>query len=118
MSLETTLHALFVVRCARTFQTVARGLPARPYVVWQLVGGRSLRTLENTAMDKRNVLVQLDVWADKASDAFTLIRQYEEDLCASATLTVDPLGEAQGTYDEQTKYEGALQRFSIYAART
>lgn len=117
MTMEATIQALFVARCARTWQTVAKSIATRPYVVWQAFGGRTMRNLENTAMDKRNTLVQVSVWADNSTDAVTLIRQYEEDLCAATGLTVEPLGEAEGTFDEDTKFYGAIQRFSIYSTR-
>jgi ABC-type transporter lipoprotein component MlaA len=115
--METALQALLVAQCERTFQTVAHGQQTRPYVVWQLVGGRTLRYVANDATDKRNSLVQVSVWADTSSEATTLVRAIEDALC-TASFIAEPQGEALATYEEETKLYGAIQRFSITAART
>jgi hypothetical protein len=49
--------------------------------------------------------------------AITLMRDIEDALCASASLTVNPMGEPLSTYEEDTNLYGSLQRFSIYSAR-
>lgn len=118
MSMESDLQALLLTLCPRVFPVVAKDAPARPYLVWQPIGGQTLRFLANTPADKRNTLLQVSVWADRSNDATTLIRQIEEALCAAPTLTVEPQGEAISTYEDDTQLYGALQRFSIYAART
>lgn len=120
MTMETTLQALIVNRCPRVYQTVAPAgsVPDRPYVVWQQIGGKSLRDVTNTALDKRNALMQVAVWADSSKAARDLIQQLEEDLCTAAGLTAEPMGEHLAQFDEDTKYFGAVQRFSIYAPRT
>jgi hypothetical protein len=118
MSMEQALEALLQVRCPRVYQVIAPPRSVRPYVTWQPIGGKTLRAVENTPLDKRNTLMQINAWADKSSDARDLIRQIEDDLCASAAFVVEPQGEAMADYEEDTKLYGALQRFSIYAART
>lgn len=118
MSMETDLQALLKLQCARVFQVIAPAGQTRPYVTWQAVGGKTLRDISNTALDKRNTLVQINVWADTSGAATTLIRAIEDAMCASVAFTADPQGEALSTYEEDTKLYGALQRFSIYAART
>lgn len=116
MSLETDLQALLVALCPRVFQTVAVGTPSRPYVVWQAIGGKTLRYVDSTAADKRNTLLQVSVWADKPSDARTLIRAIEDALCAA--MVCDVQGEALASFDEETKFYGVVQRYSITAPRT
>lgn len=115
MSIESDVQAALGTVCPRVVQTVALTPPARPYLVWQFLGGRTLRYLDATAADKRNVLVQVAAWADKSADAIVLVRQAEEVLCAA--LVCEPQGEALSTYEEDTKLFGAIQRFSITAPR-
>lgn len=117
MSMETDLQALLLTKCARVWQIVAPAAQARPYVVWQPIGGRTMRYVSNVAADKRNTLVQISVWADSSAAATALIRQIEDALCASAAFVAEPQGEALSTYEEDTKLFGAVQRFSITADR-
>jgi hypothetical protein len=118
MSMETALaSAAEGVRCPRVYQVIAPR-SAAPYVTWQPIGGKTLRAVDNTPLDKRNTLMQINVWADKSSDARDLIRQIEDDLCASAPSSPSRRARRWPTYEEDTKLYGALQRFSIYAART
>lgn len=117
MSMEQDLQAALVALCPRVFQVIAPAPQTQIYVTWQAIGGHSLRYLENTPAGLRNTLVQVNVWALKSSDTTTLIRQIEDALCASAAFTALPQGEALSTYEPDTKLFGALQRFSVYAAR-
>jgi hypothetical protein len=116
--MEDDLQALIAGVVPDVWQTVAQGKRPGTYAVWQLVGGRSLRYVANDAMDKRNSLVQVSVWASKSSDARTAIRAIEDALCSSAAFVAEPQGEAATTYEEDTKLHGAIQRFSITAPRT
>jgi hypothetical protein len=116
--MESDLQALIAGVVPKVFQTVAPAAQTGTYAVWQLVGGRSLRYVANNAMDKRNSLVQVSVWASKSSDARTAIRAIEEALCGSSAFVAEPQGEAIVTFEEDTTLHGALQRYSITAART
>jgi hypothetical protein len=115
--MEDDLQALIAGVVPNVWQTVAIGKQPGTYAVWQLVGGRSLRYMANDAMDKRNSLVQVSVWASKSSDARTAIRAIEDALCGTSAFVADPQGEALATYEEDTRLYGAIQRFSITAAR-
>jgi hypothetical protein len=117
MSIESELYPLLAARCPRVFPDVAPLGTVTPYVTWQGLGGRTLRFLENTPADKRNTLMQINVWSATRMQAITLMRDIEDALCASASLTVNPMGEPLSTYEEDTNLYGSLQRFSIYSAR-
>lgn len=116
--METTLQTLISGLCTNTWNTVAPAKTGTPYAVWQFVGGRTLRYIEGAAADKRNSLIQVSVWASKSSEATALIRSIEDALCTSGAFSVDPQGEALSTYEEDTKLYGAIQRYSITAARS
>jgi hypothetical protein len=117
MSMETDLVTLLKTICPRVHPDVGPEGMARPYVTYQGTGGASLRYIDGTAADKRNTLVQVNVWSATRAEANDLIRQIEDVLCASPLFAVDPQGEAVGMYESDTKLYGSLQRFSIYASR-
>lgn len=119
MSMEADLTALLQAVCTRVYPGVAPPGTAMPYATYQHIGGESLVFLDNTTGDKRNSLVQINVWSTRAQESMALVRQIEAALLASPAFTVRPSGEplAQQEQDpEQTRY-GALQRFSIWAGR-
>jgi len=117
MSMEADLFALLQTLCPRVYPDVAPAGTAPPYVTWQGLGGRTLRYTDNTAANKRNTLMQVNVWSLKRSEANALIRSIEDALCASSAFVVEPEGEPLSTYEEETLLYGCIQRYSIYSAR-
>ena len=90
MSMEPTFVALLQVRCPRVYPVAAPVNTERPYITWQHIGGQSLRFVDNTAADKRHTMVQVNVWHSTLASAFALMRQLEEDLCASTAMQAWP----------------------------
>lgn len=117
MSFEADLVTLLKTLCPRTFPDVAPLGTVAPWVTWQQLGGASLRFVDNTAADKRNTLLQVSVWSKTRTEANTLARQIEDALCAYAGFVAQPQGEAASVYEPDTLLFGAIQRFSVYAAR-
>lgn len=117
MSFESQLFGVLQAACPRVFPDVAPLGTLTPYVTWQQLGGESLRFLDNTAADRRNVLLQINSWSKTRAEATALIRQIEDALCASALFIAKPEGEALSTYEADTALYGCIQRFSIYASR-
>lgn len=117
MSMESDLFTLLKAVCPRVFPDIAPAGTALPYVTWQGIGGKALRFVDNTPADKRNSLMQINVWSATRLEANALIRQIEDALCASAVLTAVPEGEPLATYEEDTALYGNIQRFSIYSSR-
>ena len=117
MSLESSLQTILSAVVTRTYPDVAPAKTTPPYAVYQAIGGLPTRYIDNTALDKRNTLMQVAVWAATRVEANTLIRQIEDALCASGTLTASPLGDSVSTFDAETGLRGAVQRFSIWSAR-
>lgn len=81
MNLEAELVGILQAQCPRTFPVAAPFGTTTPYVTWQHVGGRSLRFLDNTAGDKRNAYIQINVWDTTSMQAMTLARAIEDALC-------------------------------------
>ncbi|MDA8521981.1 DUF3168 domain-containing protein [Acidovorax sp. NCPPB 4044] len=119
MSIETELVAVLANRCPNVYATVGPNGAPLPRIVFQHVGGRTLRYTENTS-DLRNILMHVAVWTDDPEAAFALIRQIEDDLCAHPLLQVEPQGEPHaGIADgaEAQSVYGATQIFAIYGPR-
>ena len=117
MSLEADLIPLLQAICPRTFPDLAPSGAATPYLTYQHIGGESLRYADNTAMDKRHPLIQINAWSKTRLEALTMIRQVEDALCASASLQTTPQGESLSTYEADTQLYGSIQRFEIFGAR-
>ena len=117
MSLEADLIPLLQAICPRTFPDLAPSGAATPYLTYQHIGGESLRYADNTAMDKRYPLIQINAWSKTRLEALTLIRQVEDALCASASLQTTPQGESLSTYEADTQLYGSIQRFEVFGAR-
>ena len=83
-----------------------------------LIGNRDMECANAaTALDKRNSYVQVSVYSLTRAESLAKIRAAEEAMCASAAFTCTPMGEPLATYEPDTKLYGAIQRFSIWAAR-
>lgn len=118
MSLETEVRALLELRCDNVFSVVAPSGTPVPRLVYQHAGGKTLRFYDNSAPDKRNVLLVVSAWATTKKAAFDLIRQIEADLCASSALQVTPQGEPMDGVPDGEAIYGAVQTFSVWGSRT
>lgn len=117
MTMETDLVAVLQAKCSRVYPDIAPQGVAYPYVTWQALGGESLSTLANTAIDKRHTLMQINVWAATRLQALQLIREIEDSIRASAAFVASPVGEPQSTYEPEVTLYGSIQRFEIWSAR-
>ena len=117
MTMESDLNTLLKTKCPRVFPDVAPSGTALPYVTWQGLGGESISFLDNTAGDKRNVLVQINGWSSTRLQALQIARDIEDAMRASAAFVASPLGEPLSTYEPDVPVYGTLQRFSIWASR-
>lgn len=115
--MEAALQALLVALCPRARVDFFAELPAMPYVTWQLIGGKSIRFLDNSAPDKRNTRVQINVFSATRKECMALIRQIEEAMCASSAFVATPDAEPMTDFDADMKVYEAMQDFSIFATR-
>lgn len=118
MSIESQVVAILRARCPNKPHAVVapHGSPL-PRLVYQHVGGRTLRYMDNTA-GGRNILMQVSAWDGRQDAAFALIRQIEDDLCAAPALQVTPQGEPMAGVADGEEVYGAIQVFSIYGERS
>lgn len=117
MTMESDLSALLKTKCPRVYPDVAPAGTTLPYVTWQGIGGESISYLDNTAGDKRNVLVQINGWSSNRLEALQLIRAIEDVMRASTSFVCRPIAEPISLYEDDTQMYGCIQRFSIYATR-
>lgn len=117
MTMEADLWTLLKTKCPRVFPDVAPSGTTLPYVTWQGIGGESVGFVDNTAADKRNTLMQVNVWASTRLQALQMAREIEDAMRASAAFVASPLGEPLSTYEPDVQVYGTLQRFSIWASR-
>ena len=116
--MEADLDALLKTLCPRTFADVAEETTPTPYIVWQGIGGQSLRALDGAHCGERNTYMQVSVWADTRLAALTLIRQVEDALVASPDFQVArPDSEPLSVLESAPKRYGSIQRFNIWATR-
>ena len=115
--MESDLSTLLKTICPRVYPDLAPVGTVTPYVTWQAIGGESIRFGDGSAPDKRNTLMQINVWSKTRLEALTLIRQIEDALCASAAFVATPQGEPLSTYEPDTLLYGSIQRFGIWASR-
>jgi hypothetical protein len=87
---------------------------AAPYIVYQVVGGTTPAFMENTAVDKEQFRVQVNVWHSTRSGARALSKQAAD---AMVGIGARPVSSAISLYDEDTKLRGASQDFLFWTDR-
>lgn len=115
MTIEAQVfQALHQLVDGRVYPDLAPAGAARPYIVYQQVGGDSVNFLDRTISSKRNSRMQVCAWAEARIEASTLIEQAELALRAVTALQATALGAPVATYDEETESRGARQDFSLW----
>jgi len=115
MIVETQIfQALQALVDGRVYPDMAPAGAARPYIVFQQVGGAALNFLDSAIPSKRNSWMQVSAWAGARMEASILIQQVELALRGAAGLQVVVQGESVSTFDEVTMLRGSRQDFSIW----
>jgi len=116
MSLESDLVTLLQTVCPRVSPDVAPTDTQRPYITWQQIGGDVIPQI-NGLPDKRNAMVQINCWAETRAQANALALSVEAALVAATLFLARPVSALVAAHDEDTDLRGAMQDFSIWAAR-
>jgi hypothetical protein len=112
MSLEADIfNALKGLVANRCYPDVAQAGAARPYIVWQQVGGAAFNFVDGSAPSKRQARIQVACWADSRLSANDLARSAESALISSLKGYV--MGALVADYDEETRLYGARQDFTF-----
>lgn len=114
MAFEDGIFAALSPLCGgRVFPGVAPFGTARPYIIYQQVGGAATNYVETAMAANRNARIQVDCWADTPAQAKALARSAEVTLVTSTTLRGYVLGAFVSTHDEDTNLHGTTQDFSF-----
>lgn len=115
MSLESQIgNALQALVAGRIYPDVAPDNTARPYIVYQQIGGAAFNYVEGGVVGLRNARVQISVWADTRIQASQIGDQAESILLGVAGLQPQVLGAARSIYEPDTGLRGRMQDFSFY----
>lgn len=117
MSIESSLVTLLKTVCPRVYTDFAPVLTQRPYVTFQGIGGQAINPLENTVPNKRNAVIQVNVWADTRVSANTVIHQIEDAIRTSTAFTGRPQSEPINDFDADIPVYRSMQDFSIWGDR-
>lgn len=109
---SVTFGAIKALAGGRVYPDVAPDGAARPYVVYQGVGGVDETTFDGADM-LQNSRMQVAVWATTRGEAATIIQQVRAALTAEPVRGV-PIGAPVSVYEDDTKLFGSQQDFSIW----
>ena len=113
MTVEADLMAAVTPILPRFYPDVAPAGTARPYGVFQQVGGYVVNPMANAVPGVRNARVQVIVWADTRLESNTLMRQIEDAIRPSPLLG-QPVSALAAMLDDETRLRGAMQDFLIW----
>jgi hypothetical protein len=115
MSLESDIFdAIKGLVGNRVYPDLAPDKVAKPYVVYQQVGGFGVNFMDSTIPSKKNARIQISVWSGKRDEVATLARSIEDALRATASLQATVLSAAVAVVDGETKLRGSQQDFSVW----
>jgi Protein of unknown function (DUF3168) len=118
MTVEADIFTLLKGLVAnRVYPDVAPSGVARPFIVYQQVGGVSLAFLDKTVPSKKNGRFQIAVWADTRSAVAALALQVESAFMTAPTMQASPLGSPVADVDVATNLCGSRQDFSVWSDR-
>ncbi len=103
--------------CPRVHPDDAPAGSLRPYILYSQIGGRVINPLGNDIPDQRNARMQIEVWADSRGDASALMLAIEDALRTTYVFRARPEAGMLADRDVDLGLYGALQDFSIWAAR-
>lgn len=113
MSLETKLFTLLKTVCPRVYPDIAPNGTALPYVTWDQLGGISIKPLDKTVPDKRQAVIQINVWSKTRAEANSLMLQIDSVLRQATVFSAQAESEMQSMVDPDTEYRCAMQYFRI-----
>ena len=116
MSLESDLYTVLAAVQPAVYPDVAPPGAAVPYITWQQVGGDVVRPVDGLP-DKRNAVVQINCWAATRDQANAMALAVEAALVAATVFQARPVAAFMAAFDDDVELRGAMQDFSIWAAR-
>ena len=115
---EADLHQTLTTVCPRVYPDVApEPLPARPFAVYQQIGGETINPVAVPTRDdvpnKTQARMQIAVWASTRMSASETMRQIEIAMRMASAFQASPLGGFTSDYEPDTRLYGARQDFGV-----
>jgi hypothetical protein len=115
VSVEDTLFGELGPLCAnRVYPLKAPANAAKPYVVYQQVGGQAINFVESEMPGLRNAVFQINCWATTQAAAKALALAVEEAMVEEVALQTTVLSALVMVYDEVAQLYGSRQDFSVW----
>lgn len=86
---------------------------ARPFIVYQGVGGQSANYMGNSVTGQKNARIQVAVWADTEQTAIDLMQRVDETL-SGAPILATSVGAPVDVHEADTRRFGQRLDFSIW----
>ena len=97
----------------RCFPCQAPEGAARPFIVYQGVGGQSANYVGNTVSGQKNARMQVTVWADTEQAAIDVMQQADA-ILSGAPIIATSIGAPVDDYEGDTRRYGQRLDFSIW----
>ncbi|VVE87561.1 DUF3168 domain-containing protein [Pandoraea bronchicola] len=104
--------AIKALASGRVYPDVAPANVAKPYIVYQAVGGADETTLDGVDT-LQNSRMQVSVWSESRAVTSALIQQVRAALAGEPVRSM-PIGAPVSVYEDDTKLYGSQQDFSIW----
>ncbi len=109
--------ALSPLVSGRVYPDVAPAGTAKPYMIYQQIGGRADQYLDNTLPSRKNGRFQISIWGVTRASVSALALSAEQALVASIPFQAAPIGAPASDYEPDTLLYGSRQDFSIWSSR-
>lgn len=118
MSLEADIYtATKSLVGNRVFPDVAPAGVAKPFIVYQQVGGEAVNLLSQTESSKKHGRIQFACWGTTRAAVSALMLQVESALVLSSLFAARPIGSSISTFDSEAGLYGSRQDFGIWSER-
>ncbi|HEY8606630.1 MAG TPA: DUF3168 domain-containing protein [Noviherbaspirillum sp.] len=117
MSVEKAIREALLAICPRVFYDFAPVETERPYVTLQQIGGQAVSFVDDAVPELQNGEFQINVWADKRTEASALAVQIEAALIQADAFEARPSAAPASDFDPDVPVYGTRQDFSIWSNR-
>lgn len=112
--MDEVLHAAIAAVIPNCYGTVAPANAAKPYVIWQRIGGDPPEYLDNEDPQVDQALVQVEIYADEILEPKQLMHVLASALRQHPELTVRPNGGMRDDFDHDMQLFSAARDFTVF----
>jgi len=117
VTVEADIRAAIVTVTPRVFPDFAPHGTTRPFVTYQQIGGDALNYWEQAMPDKKNGLIQINVWSDTRAEAASLILAIEGAMRTASAFNAKATSSHVADFDAEVPIYGARQDFTVWSTR-